>query len=316
MEVMATMIEGFGKQGTEEDILDVGTAARGAFKNTRMKGGDLKAFAKESATFERFGVELEDALSTFATTNEVVGNAESTAVGMRNYLSITSDVTPERTRLLEEQLGVKQSDLSVEKGGTTLDQSLKTLERALAGKGEEEANTILTGVFGREAGTTVQAMMKRRQRGNEVEATMDDRGEFMAAGDEFAGLDISRRRKRLLSTETSQAEKIWQQGGVTFDEIREGDSERFARERVGAGRSAVGQSVISAREAYSGAQTSVAERIGLDPRDAGKVADATDRTAVALAQSVPLLGSMLGELMKVVTNTERARNRNGNIENN
>lgn len=316
MEVLTTMIEGFGKQGSEEDILDVGTAARGAFKNTRMKGGDLKAFAKESATFEKFGVSLEDALSTFATTNEVIGNAESTAVGMRNYLSINSDVTPERTRLIEEGLGVKQSDLSVEKGGTTLDQSLQTLERALAGKSEEESNTLMTGIYGREAATTIQGMLKRRTRGNEVEATMDDREGFMESGDTFAGTALSRRRQRLLGTGLAQAEKVWSQGGVTFDENREGNELRFSKERLSAGRDALGQSIISGREAFSGVQESVAERVGLDPRDTDKVGGVMAQAAVAFAKAVPIFGAMLGEMTKVATNTERNRNRNGNVEDN
>ena len=308
MKQLTTMMTGFGMKGSQEDILSLGTTARGAFKNTKMQGSDLSAFAKESASFAGFGVKMDDALSTFATANEAVGNAEHTAVGMRNYLQRNADTTPERQREIES-MGMAPSQLSVEKGGTTLDQSLAALEKGLSGKTEEEKNTALTRLYG-ESATVVRSLMARRARGNEVEATMGDRGEFMAAGDEFAGLEVSQRRRRLLSTETSRAEKVWDQGGVTFDENRELQAQRFSAERVEAGRDAFGQSQVSARETLAGLQTTVAEKAGLDPRDEKKVGD-TVASALWAAPGGQMMLSLLGQL---VGNTDKGRNRNGNVE--
>lgn len=312
METLSTLVDAWGKKGTTEDIEHLGTVARGAFKETRMQGGDLKAFGKTAGTFAQFGLTEEESLSRFAATKEGTGSAEETATGMKNYLLRLSDVTPERQAALDE-LNLKAADVSVEKGGTKIGESIERMKAALSQKSEEDRNRLLAVLFGRESSTPISVMLEKEQRSRAVEAEMGDREEFNATAETFGGLELSERRRRGLRLQQGEAENLWKQGGVSFDELSEERAASTAERRLGA-RGPVDQVGITIDDKLQETAEDLNKRFGLGPSDKGVSADALGTGGTALLGP---LGLMLEALRQIGKNTEKpepARNRNGNVE--
>lgn len=314
MAVMSTMINAWGKEGNVEDIEHLGTVARGAFKSTTMQGGDLRAFAKTAPVFAQMDVSEEESLSRFAATKEATGSAEETATAMKNYLLNLSDLTPERQRLLDE-LGVNASDVSVEKGGTKLGESIATMKAALSGKDEEDKNRITAALFGKESSAGISAMMAQEGRAQSVQAEMTDREEFKEAAASFGGTELADRRRRGLRLQKAEAETVWKQGGVTFDQLAEERAADTAEKRLGA-RGPLDQIGITIDNKVQETVDAINQGIGLGPTDNGITKGQVESGIGATLSTLGPSGQIVEYLRKIATNTEvdRARNRFGNVE--
>ena len=314
MQIMSTMVNAWGKEGNVEDIEHLGTVTRGAFKQTTMQGGDLRAFAKTAPVFAQMGVSEEEALSRFATGKEATGSSEEMATAMKNYLLNLSDLTPERKRLLEE-LNVKPSDVSVEKGGTKIGESIAVMKTALAGKSEEDKNRITASLFGKESAAGISAMLAQEDRAQTVQAEMTDREEFKEAAATFGGTELADRRRRGLRLQKAEAETVWKQGGVTFDQLAEERAADTAEKRLGA-RGPIDQIGITIDNKVQETVDAINKGIGFGPTEGGVTKEQVESGIGATLGTLGPGGQIVEYLRKIATNTDspRERNRNGNVE--
>lgn len=313
METLSTLVDAWGKEGSVADIEHLGTVARGAFKETRMQGGDLKAFGKTAGTFAQFGVTEEEALSRFAATKEGTGSAEGTATGMKNYLLRLADITPELQAALEE-LNLNAADVSVEKGGTTFGESISRVKAAMGQKSEEDRNRLMAVLFGKESSTPISVMLDKEARSLDVQKEMTDREEFKEAAATFGGTELADRRRRGIRLQTAEAETVWKQGGVTFSELEEERAASTAERRLQA-RGPIDQVGITIDEKMQEAAESFNKGLGLGPTG-GVTAKNVEQGVKAGLETLGPGGAIVELLREIAVNTipGRERNRNGNVE--
>lgn len=150
VKAMGQFLVGFGKEKTAANLLDLGVATRGLFKETDVQVSDLGAFARAAPTFSRAGVSQQDTLAALGVLREGFDPGEAATFG-RNIVSAlsTGKVGPKPFQSALDRLGLKPEDVDLV--GETLPDALAKIGGALSKLPQEDRLATLKQLFEKES---------------------------------------------------------------------------------------------------------------------------------------------------------------------
>lgn len=188
-ESVRTLVGGakaFGLGDDEKAVRRMSDVMSMGFKVSAMEAQHLPSFLKEASGYAALKMAPETAMGIFSTMVSQGMPAETASVALRNYgtklaasrmagesESDYAERTSKRGSILAS-LGVKDSQLQLSSENDVFT-SLRTLNKALAGKSEQERDSAIVGLFGAENFAGIQMMLRDvdlfQQRAGEIADT-------------------------------------------------------------------------------------------------------------------------------------------------
>lgn len=147
---LSQYLKGMGQESSAANIKQLGKQLVTLFATSDIQFGDLQQLAPNAGALKEFGLKDKEQLAAFSTLVDVMGG-EKAATGTRNVVTrlATAAKSKERTSALKE-LGLKPEDVDIAIGGDEFIPTLEKVSKALKSKKPEDANRLLSEIFGDE----------------------------------------------------------------------------------------------------------------------------------------------------------------------
>lgn len=147
---LSQYLKGMGQDSNAANIKQLGKQLVTLFATSDIQFGDLQQLAPNAGALKEFGLSDKEQLAAFSTLVDVMGG-EKAATGSRNVVTrlATAAKSKERTGALKE-LGLKPEDVDIAIGGDQFIPTLEKVSKALKSKKPEDANRLLSEIFGDE----------------------------------------------------------------------------------------------------------------------------------------------------------------------
>ena len=175
---IAQTLNAYGMQRTNQNARAIGMSVQSLFKMTDLQLTDLQEFAKNASVFKGAGMGIDESLAGFTALREVMPSGEA-ATGLRNFTAILqgAGATKSATDALGS-MGLQPGQ--VDFVGENLTTVLERLRDATKGMAEEDRNSGLIKLFGRENFAVASLLMNNPGRIAELQAVQADTGQFEA----------------------------------------------------------------------------------------------------------------------------------------
>jgi hypothetical protein len=221
---LSMYLKGMGVQApSAANIKELGKQLVTLFATSEIQFPDLKHLAPNAGTLKSFGLSDKEQLAGFSTLVDVMGG-EKAATGLRNVVTrmATAAKSDERKAAFKE-LGFKPEDVDIAIGGDQFIPTLEKVSKALKSKTPEQANRLLSEIFGDE-GQSAAAELFNPEKIALIKKRIAEQGNgaaFDLSVTTFQQSGYAERQRRQVKTDYALRQAGMNQQGAGHQDVKE-----------------------------------------------------------------------------------------------